>query len=262
MRRLFPLVLLLALAALAGPASAGAAQCEGADVRPTADNLSLVAQSTLCLINAERAGAGLGALTEQAQLTKASTDFSALMVSEHFFAHVSPDGTELAERLTKAGYLGANGSWVVGENIAWGESYLATPANIVKAWMNSPPHRANILKGDYEEIGLGIVAGTPTTPYPGATYTTDFGRRRMDDPPAADAKGEVTVGDTGEPAAQAPRGSSKRSSQLVERRRAAGRRAAKRRASCRRAVGGARASRHVVRRARCVGTWRAVRSRL
>lgn len=259
MRRLFPLVLLLALAALAGPASAGAAQCEGADVRPTADNLSLVAQSTLCLINAERAGAGLGALTEQAQLTKASTDFSALMVSEHFFAHVSPDGTELAERLTKAGYLGANGSWVVGENIAWGESYLASPAEIVKAWMNSPPHRANILNGDYEEIGLGIAIGTPSTPNPGATYTTDFGRRRTDDPPATTAKGEITVGDVA-PAPQGAGRGSHRSSAPEPASRPAPRKAATR-MGCGRHARRARASRHVA-RMRCVGAWLAVTKRL
>lgn len=261
MRRLSTVVLLLVLAAMAGPASAGAADCQGADVRPAADNLPQIAQTTLCLINTERATAGLGALKEQGQLTAASTDFSALMVSEHFFAHVSPDGSELTERLTRAGYLGGAGSWIVGENIAWGESYLATPANIVKAWMNSPPHRANILKDDYEEIGLGVVVGTPNTPHPGATYTTDFGRRRMDDPPVNEAKGEVTVGDTPQPAAQAPRGSSKRSAD-VARRKAVARRVAKRRASCRRAAGRAMGARRSARKARCIGTWRVVRSRL
>ncbi len=261
MRRLPPVALLLALAALAGPASAGAADCQGADVRPAADNLPQIAQATLCLINAERASSGLGAVKEQAQLTAASTDFSALMVSEHFFAHVSPDGSQLTDRLTKAGYLGGPGSWIVGENIAWGESYLATPANIVKAWMNSPPHRANILKGDYEEIGLGIVTGTPNTPHPGATYTTDFGQRRMDDPPVNEAKGEVTVGDTPRSSTPAPRGTSKRSDQPA-RRKAAARRVAKRRASCRRSAGRAKSARPTARRARCVGTWRAVRSRL
>ncbi len=261
MRRLCTLLLLIAVAAMAGAPAAGAAECQGGDVRPAADNIAQIAQATLCLINGERTSAGLGALTEQAQLTAASADFSALMVSEHFFAHVSPDGSELSDRLTRAGYLGAAGSWMVGENIAWGESYLATPANIVKAWMNSPPHRANILKGEYEEIGLGIVVGTPSTPHPGATYTTDFGRRRMDDPPVSEAKGEVTVGDTAQTPSQASRGTSKRSSEVV-RRKAAARRVAKRRASCRRSAGRSKAGRAAGRRARCVGTWRVVRSRL
>src|SRR5919108_5102685 len=41
--------------------------------------------------------------------------------------------------------------------------------------MNSPGHRANILTGEFTEVGLGIVPGTPGDPSWGATYTTDFG---------------------------------------------------------------------------------------
>ncbi len=53
MRRLPTLVLLLALAALAGPGPALAADCPGGDVRPAMDNVPQIAQTTLCLINAE-----------------------------------------------------------------------------------------------------------------------------------------------------------------------------------------------------------------
>lgn len=262
MRRLPTLVLLLALAALAGPGPALAADCPGGDVRPAMDNVPQIAQTTLCLINAERAAEGLSPVAEQAQLTKASVDFSALMVSEHFFAHVSPDGSELTDRLTASGYLGHPGSWMVGENIAWGEAYLATPANIVKAWMNSPPHRANILKGEYEEIGLGVVVGTPSTTNPGATYTTDFGRRQVEDAPASAAKGDLTVGDTPGSAQAAPRANGKRSTpqptRLTTSRRAAKRPAA----SCRRVSRRSAARLGATRRGRCVGAWRAVHSRL
>ena len=42
--------------------------------------------------------------------------------------------------------------------------------------MNSPGHRANILKPAYREIGIGIVAGNPArTDGAGATYATTFG---------------------------------------------------------------------------------------
>jgi uncharacterized protein YkwD len=42
----------------------------------------------------------------------------------------------------------------------------------VAGWMRSPGHRANVLKGSYKEIGIGIaLAGRKTV------YTTDFGRR-------------------------------------------------------------------------------------
>ena len=151
--------------------------------------MAQVAQATLCLLNAERAGHSLAPLTEQDELTTASRDFSQLMVDEHFFAHVSPNGATLTDRLEVSGYLAVPGGWTVGENIAWGESYLASPDRIVQAWMDSPPHRENILSSEFEEIGLGIVAGVPFSSNAGATYTTDFGRRT----PSADPGAEEDV---------------------------------------------------------------------
>ena len=47
--------------------------------------------------------------------------------------------------------------------------------------MESPGHRANILRAEFREIGIGIAHGVPPTLLPGergATYTTDFGSRR------------------------------------------------------------------------------------
>ena len=179
MRRVSVLVLLSALFAIAVPSAAIAAECPGADLRPSQDNTADVGQATLCLINIERAAGGLAALTEQSELTQASVAFSQLMVDEHFFAHVSPNGRTLTDRLEVSGYLAHPGGWTVGENIAWGESYLATPAEIVKAWMDSPPHKANILSGEFSEIGLGIAIGVPFSANEGATYTTDFGHRTL-----------------------------------------------------------------------------------
>ncbi len=189
MRRLSLAVLAVSAAcALVVPSSAMATDCPGADLRPAQDNMSQVSEATLCLLNAERAAESLGELTEQHQLTKASADFSQLMVDQHFFAHVGPDGSTLTSRLEASGYLGQPGSWTVGENIAWGESYLATPASIVKAWMDSPPHRENVLSPEFEEIGIGIVTGVPMSTNPGATYTTDFGQRT-----AAETSGDEDV---------------------------------------------------------------------
>lgn len=42
-----------------------------------------------------------------------------------------------------------------GENVAWG---YATPAAVVRGWMNSPGHRANILTGSFRTIGVGVVS--------------------------------------------------------------------------------------------------------
>src|SRR3954454_6000435 len=168
-----------AVAALAAPAGAHAsaqdAACPGADAVPTAATIAQASQATLCLLNNERAAAGLHPVAEAQDLTQPSVAYSVRMVAERFFAHVSPDGGTLVDRLTAGGYIAPDGDWTVGENIAWGQGDLATPRNIAVAWMNSPGHRHNILTGEFTEIGIGIALGTPTDPSWGATYTTDFG---------------------------------------------------------------------------------------
>src|SRR4051794_11632480 len=178
-RRRAVTLLATALVALAAPAGANAsaqtAACPDADLVPTAGNLAQVGQATLCLLNDERAAGGLRPLTIAPALTAPSAAYSARMVSENFFGHESPDGTTLTSRLTAAGYIAPDGDWTVGENLAWGQGDLATARNIMVAWMNSPGHRQNILTGDFTEVGVGIVPGTPGDASWGATYTTDFG---------------------------------------------------------------------------------------
>jgi uncharacterized protein YkwD len=169
-------LVVLALAAPAGASAAG--DCPGADLLPTADNVADINQATLCLLNAERAANGLGALTENASLSRASLAFSQQMVAQSFFSHDAPDGTDLVARLTAVGYLGnTGGDWSVGENIAWAQGSLSTPRNVMQAWMDSAGHRANILNASYAEIGLGTVQGVPEPGQPGTTFTTDFGAR-------------------------------------------------------------------------------------
>ena len=188
--------------ALAVPAGASASACADTELLPTAETLPRVAASTLCLLNEQRAAAGLGPVAENAALTRASRDYSQLMVDLKFFAHESPDGTDVVDRVTSAGYLRANeDGWVVGENLAWAQGYLASPRNVVQAWMDSPGHRHNILSGDYEEIGVGIVLGTPYPGPAGATFTTDFGAREGAQVPVPAATPAASAAATTTPAA-------------------------------------------------------------
>jgi uncharacterized protein YkwD len=168
----------LATCALLGPAApAQAAACANADAQPTAGNLAEMRSATLCLLNAERTPRGLTALVENARLTDASQSYSQLMVAQQFFAHVTPGGVNLTQRLTSVGYVSDGTSWVIGENLAWGTGGLATPARIMQAWMESPGHRENVLEPGFREVGIGIVVGSPNsrTAPAAATYTTDFG---------------------------------------------------------------------------------------
>jgi uncharacterized protein YkwD len=165
-------------AVLCAAAPATAAACTGVNAAPSAANLAAVEDATLCLLNAERAQRGLGALSANAQLAQAAQGHNAEMVRARLFSHDSPDGRSFEDRILAAGYrpLGAGG-WTVGENIAWGTGELGTPASIMAAWMASPGHRANILESSFQEIGVAVTPGTPAGDADGATYTTDFGAR-------------------------------------------------------------------------------------
>jgi hypothetical protein len=113
-------------------------------------------------------------LTSDPKLEQVATAYSQSMVDQRFFAHVSPAGQSLTDRL--ASLIDAALSWDIGENLAWGEGNRSSPRSIVYAWMHSDRHRANILSTDFRTIGVGIVNGSPkgSTPANSATYTTEF----------------------------------------------------------------------------------------
>ncbi len=58
----------------------------------------------------------------------------------------------------------------VGENIAKG---YPSPEAVMKAWMNSPGHRRNILNCDFEALGVGVIRGSNGRLF----WTQDFGGR-------------------------------------------------------------------------------------
>ena len=173
------LALLLVPVAPAAPATRQA-PCANADVMPGAANLATVRAAVLCLHNRERSARGLAPLRENANLRRAADGHSTAMVTARFFDHTSPAGTDMVDRILRTGYA-RNQGWSLGENIAWGTGRLATAAEIARAWMASPGHRANILRREFREIGIGISIGVPVANahrLAGATYTADFGVRR------------------------------------------------------------------------------------
>ncbi len=145
---------------------------------PTPRDAARIMRATLCLVNAQRRRHGLVALVEDTRLDESAQAHSNDMVEHGYFEHVSPTGSTPVGRMTSTGYLSGDEGYVVGENIAWGTLNLATPASIVTAWMNSPDHRANILRAAFRQEGLGVNSGVPGDVgrgQPGATYTQDFG---------------------------------------------------------------------------------------
>ncbi|MCY3020786.1 MAG: CAP domain-containing protein [Planctomycetota bacterium] len=122
-------------------------------------------EKAICdLTNAERQKAGLEPLRLNAKLFEAARGHSAHMAKHDELTH-ELDGKNVSKRADEKGY-----KWsAVGENVAWNQR---TPEDVVRSWMKSSGHRANILNKDFDEIGVGIAPNKKGELY----YTQVFGR--------------------------------------------------------------------------------------
>ncbi len=102
--------------------------------------------------NQERVSQGLAPLTENSLLDAAAQEKAKNMLEENYWAHYAPSGKDPWGFINGAGYKFS----YAGENLA--RNFYTSP-DVVKAWMNSPTHRANILNGKYQEIGIAVVDG-------------------------------------------------------------------------------------------------------
>lgn len=132
--------------------------------------------SIKCEVNAIRRANGRPMLKTSLRLRLAARRHARDMIRRRYFAHVSPDGVSVEERVRRAGFMRGSRSWGLGEDIAWGTGSRGSPQAIVASWMRSPPHRAVILNPLYREGGAGIARGTPKGS-PGVTYVMDLGFR-------------------------------------------------------------------------------------
>ena len=169
--------LTVAVPALA-PSAASAAPCKGRHAHPANVSDATIRDATLCLLNRRRAARGAKKLRHNQRLAKAARAHAADMVRRDYFDHTAPGGVSFVDRIMREDYVSPGQGWRLGENLAWGSYQLATPKSVVRSWMHSPGHRANILNRSFREIGIGVVNGSPE---PGtqhaATYATSFGTR-------------------------------------------------------------------------------------
>jgi uncharacterized protein YkwD len=151
--------------------------CPGSSDVPTEADLRPTRTAILCLLNRERSDHGLGSLRRNSTLELASQRHSNDMALRNFFAHETPDGVDPGARMATVGYPVR--ATTTGENLAWGSGPEATPVRIVQSWMKSPGHRANILRPEFTEVGVGVAHEAPTVGVKGpvGVYTTDFGGR-------------------------------------------------------------------------------------
>ncbi|MFJ8632175.1 CAP domain-containing protein [Streptomyces sp. NPDC093568] len=124
----------------------------------TPGDLPRTAAEVVDLTNRERARAGLHPLAVDPALTGAAQAYSTDMAVRAFYSHTSPEGTQPWDRAAAAG----SRMRTIGENIACGQR---SAGEVVDGWMNSPGHRANILKRDFTHIGIGFAGGGPAGTY-------------------------------------------------------------------------------------------------
>lgn len=89
-------------------------------------------------------------LTQNSLLDKAATAKAQDMVARNYWSHLTPDGKTPWSFIDIYGYKYQK----AGENLAYG---FAGSDEVVKGWLNSPAHKANLLDGDYRDVGFGIV---------------------------------------------------------------------------------------------------------
>ena len=118
----------------------------------TAAELTADEKEVLQLINEQRKANGLEALVIDAEVQRVARIKAQDMVDNNYFSHTSPTYGSPFEMLKnfKVSYQTA------GENIAGNSSNSAA----VKAWMNSAGHKANILNGNFNYTGIGVVSGS------------------------------------------------------------------------------------------------------
>ncbi|MEW2414681.1 CAP domain-containing protein [Streptomyces sp. NPDC046866] len=165
-----------------------AAACDPAAVNraPTAGTEAQARAAVICLINAQRAQHGLPALTVNQPLTNAAQQHAVAAVRLKWWgpgkdSHRNPQtGSTPQTRIQAAGYCPNPRSWEFSEITYTGWGGSGTPQSAVNWWMNSPGHRAIILKSSLRDFGAAALPGSAdpagAASSSAGTYVVDFGR--------------------------------------------------------------------------------------
>lgn len=172
---LVALGLLFLVAVRVDPARADS--CDFGNARAAQTSAKKLRLATFCLLNRERRRRGLHRLKVDPSLRLAARRHARDMVANRYFGHVSRGGAQLSDRIRGAGYMSQASSWLVGENLVWGAGRFSSPLDRVRALMQSPPHRQNMLRSNFREVGVWVAQRAPVRAAysSGATYVLNFG---------------------------------------------------------------------------------------
>jgi uncharacterized protein YkwD len=147
-----------------------AVACAGATT--AAGNTHARLDAMYCGVNVVRRAYGLGAVRGNVPLNRSSL-FKADAVRHCGFTH-TPCGMSFSGTFRRAGYLPAR---AFGENLAWGQSDLGSPANTLGNWLKSPGHRANLLARRWRDLGIAVERGRMFGHDDVSLWVMQFGRR-------------------------------------------------------------------------------------
>lgn len=159
-------VLLTTVAAFLAPGVAYAAPVTVSTATTTA--LTSSESSFLRAVNRARESRGLSRLRVDGALTRAARYQSRVLLARSVLDHGN-----FAWRMQRFDARGP----VWGENLAWGSRARARPGAIVRAWLASPGHRANLLRPGYRRIGVGTAKGAFAGFDGAVVVTADFAGR-------------------------------------------------------------------------------------
>jgi uncharacterized protein YkwD len=165
----------------AAPAHGAASNCPNAYAEPDQVSVAAYADSLLCVANETRRDWARPPLEWQRNLARAAGWKAYDMTANDYFAHTSPDGVTLADRLDHANFIPTSDRWDAGENLGAGQDQAGSPVAIVDGWMNSREHRINLLDPGFTMAGIAASRGWPGTAYPdngSLTIAMDLGWRQ------------------------------------------------------------------------------------
>lgn len=177
-RMLVCAVVCLSLAGGTAPVATAADACSLGDTRVSQLSEFGAQFVTICLVNEQRANAGAPPVTYNPRLFLAAYGHATDMVARRYFAHDTPEGDTVVQRVAAQEYAATGDGTGIGEDLAWGNGVNATPRATVRAWLNSAGHRAVMLDPAYREIGIGVHLGAPLADVlsgESATYAAVFG---------------------------------------------------------------------------------------
>src|SRR5438105_996529 len=122
--------------------------------RPPVAGVGGAAGIEFSLVNQDRAANGVAPLAYSGALARVAQYRAQDMLNRNYFSHYDPATGQLA--FVQLLHLWGIPYSTAGENIAW--STNPSMAGINTMFMNSPDHRANILKAAYHRVGLGVAS--------------------------------------------------------------------------------------------------------